>query len=170
VGRKPAGGVLGVDAHLDGVAVQADVVLRERQRLAGCHPELLLDEVEAGDELGHGVLDLQAGVHLHEEELVGGVRADDELHRARAGVADRAGGVDGGASDAGAGRLVEQYRGCLLDHLLVAALQAALALAEVHDVAVVVGEDLHLDVPRRQHEPLEEEGVVAEAAGRLTPR
>ena len=35
-----------------------------------------------------------------------------------------------------------------LDHLLVAPLQRAVALVEVHDVARGVGEDLHLDVPR----------------------
>ena len=40
----------------------------------------------------------------------------------------------------------------------------AFALAEVDDVAVVVGQDLHLDVPRRVDQPLQEEGVIAEGA------
>ena len=53
--------------------VRRDVVLRERQRLAGGDAQLQLDEVEAGDQLGDRVLDLQAGVHLQEEELVGPV-------------------------------------------------------------------------------------------------
>ena len=44
------------------------------------------------------------------------------------------------SSTAGAGRL--------LDELLVAALDRAVALAEVDDVAVAVGEDLDLDVAR----------------------
>src|SRR3546814_15740083 len=39
-----------------------------------------------------------------------------------------------------------------LDHLLVAALDAALALVEIEDVAVLVSEDLDLDVARRSEE------------------
>ena len=65
---------------------------------------------------------------------------------------------------------VQQRRRRLLDDLLMPALQAALALAEVDDVAVAVGEHLHLDVPRHQHEPLEEQRVVAERRGRLAAR
>ena len=69
--KGAAGGVLGVDPHLDGVATALgeDLVLRHRQGLAGRHADLPLDEVDAGDRLGHRVLDLQAGVHLEEEEL-----------------------------------------------------------------------------------------------------
>ena len=68
-GEAAAGGVLGVQPDLDGVAVGVDVVLGEAEGLARRHPELPLDEVEAGDELGHGVLDLEPGVHLQEEEV-----------------------------------------------------------------------------------------------------
>ena len=46
-----------------------DVVLGERQRLARGDAQLLLDEVDAGDQLGHRVLDLQPGVHLEVVEL-----------------------------------------------------------------------------------------------------
>ena len=42
---------------------------RERQRQARGHPDLLGDEVDARHHLGDGVLDLQPGVHLEEEEL-----------------------------------------------------------------------------------------------------
>ena len=44
-------------------------VALEADRLAGGHPDLLLHQVEAGDHLGHRVLDLDPGVHLHEVEL-----------------------------------------------------------------------------------------------------
>ena len=168
--QEAARRVLGVDAGLDGVPGHRDVVLGDRQLLARRDPHLQLDEVDAGDHFGDRVLDLQAGVHLHEEELVGPVGGDDELDRAGAGVVDAARGVAGRGADAGAGRGVQQRRRRLLDDLLVAALQAALALAEVHDVAVAVGEHLHLDVPGVQHEPLEEQGVVTERGGRLAAR
>src|SRR5215207_2527487 len=50
--------VLGVDAALDGVAAALHGLLRERERLACRHPELLRHEDERGDHLGHAVLDL----------------------------------------------------------------------------------------------------------------
>ena len=46
--------------------------------------------------------------------------------------------------------------------LLVAALDGAVALAEVDDVAVVVGQDLHLDVPGLDDELLDVDAAVAE--------
>ncbi len=40
------------------------------ERLAGGDPDHLLDEVDAGDELGDRVLDLQPRVHLQKEEAL----------------------------------------------------------------------------------------------------
>ena len=69
-GRKAALRVLGIEPRLDGMAVDAHVGLRERQRLARRDAELQLDQVEPGDRLGHRMLDLQPRVHLHEPEAV----------------------------------------------------------------------------------------------------
>ena len=69
--EEPAVRRLGVDARLDGVPPSRTCVLHERERLARGDAKLLLDEVDAGHELGHGMLDLEPGVHLDEEELVG---------------------------------------------------------------------------------------------------
>src|SRR5919198_767319 len=57
-------GVLGVDAALDRVAAQDDVLLLDRQLLAGGGADALLDDVDARRHLGHAVLDLHARVHL----------------------------------------------------------------------------------------------------------
>ena len=54
----------------------------------------------------------------------------------------------------------------LLDQLLVAALERALALAERPHLAVLVGEDLELDVPRLLDEALEVDVGVLEAGHR----
>ena len=55
------------------------------QRLAACEQQLLAGQVDPGEELGDGVLDLQAGVHLDEVEAAVGV--EQELDRAGVAVA-----------------------------------------------------------------------------------
>ena len=62
----------------------------------------------------------------------------------------------------------DRRRRRLLDELLVAALDRAVALAEVDDVAVRVGEHLHLDVARVLEVALDVDGRVGEV--RLRPR
>ena len=88
VGADRAGGrgevlgrVLGVDPALDRVAAQLDVVLGDRQRLAGGDADPLLDDVDPGHHLGHAVLDLHAGVHLEEEVLAVLEQALDRARR-----------------------------------------------------------------------------------------
>ncbi len=75
------------------VAAGSDLVLRHRQRLAAGDADLPLDEIDAGDHLGDRVLDLEAGVHLEEEELAVLI---DELDRAGVVVADGLGDLDRG--------------------------------------------------------------------------
>src|SRR5262249_36573431 len=64
------------------------------------------------------------------------------------GVLDGARGVDHRASELAPHLLGDGHRRRFLEQLLVTALDRALALAEVDDGAVVVAEDLELDVPR----------------------
>ena len=89
-GRRPERmRVLGIDAALDGVPVEAHVLLAERKRRAGRDPDLLDDEVEPGDHFGDGVLDLEARVHLDEVELVVLVEKLDGADAAIAEIAHR---------------------------------------------------------------------------------
>ena len=53
-------------------------------------------------------------------------------------------------------------RRALLDHLLVAPLQRAVALEEMDDVAVLVAEHLHFDVARRDDVFLDQHARIAE--------
>ena len=62
---------------------------------------------------------------------------------------------------------VHARRGRFLDHLLVAALERAVALEQVDDIAVAVAEHLHLDVARREDVFFDQHAVVAEAGRRL---
>jgi hypothetical protein len=57
-----------------------------------------------------------------------------------------------------------------LDDLLVAALHGAVALVQVDDVAVLVAEDLHLDVLRARDVLFEEDRGIAEGAAGLALR
>ena len=159
--QEAAERVFGVDAAFHRPAVDADVGLGQRQLLAVGDADHLLDEVQPGDELGDRVLDLQAGVHLEEVELLGRA-ADHELDRAGRLVVHRARQGHGLLAHGLAHRGVDEGAGRLLDDLLVTALDGAVALVEVHVVAVPVAEDLDLDVARLEHVLLDEDAVVAE--------
>jgi len=158
-GSEVLRGVLRVDAALDGVPAQDDVLLRDAQRLARRGEDALAHDVDAGDQLGHRVLDLDPGVHLEEEVLA---VLEQALDRARAAVVDGLGRVGGHLADVLAQLGVDGGRRRLLDELLVAALDGAVALAEVDDVAVRVGEHLDLDVARVGEVALEVDGRVGE--------
>ena len=127
------------------MAAQHDVRLRPGQLLARSDHELRLHEIDAGDEFGHGMFDLDAGVHLDEVELAVFVQ---ELEGAGVAVADRAASLDHALTHAGALRRRDARRRGFFDHLLMAPLHGAVTLAQVDDVAVVVGEHLELDMPR----------------------
>ena len=132
--------------------LRRDLVLGEVEGLARGDADLPGDEVEAGDELGDRVLDLEAGVHLEEEELAVLV---EELDGAGVVVAARLGDLDRGVAHRLADVVGEGGRRALLDELLVAPLRRAVALAEPERVAVLVGEHLHLDVAGPAEIPLE---------------
>ncbi|MNN28293.1 hypothetical protein D3C81_1418570 [compost metagenome] len=165
-GRQEAvGGVLGVKASLHGPALHRNVGLRQRDGFARRDAQLPFDQIDARDALRDRVLDLQPGVHLHEPDAVGlqPVRGvGDELDGPRALIVHGLGGADGGGGDGFARGGVHARRGRLLDHLLVAALQRAVALVQVDDIAVAVAEDLHLDVTRTGDVALDQDARIAE--------
>ena len=160
--------VLGVDPALDRMPGEADVLLRERERLPRGDQHLLAHEIEAGHELGHRVLDLDARVHLEEEVVP--VAVEEALDRPGAPVADGPGRVHGDGADPLAQLRRDRGRRSLLDELLVAALNRAVALAQMDDGAVGVGEHLDLDVPGVLEEALHVDRVVGEVRLALAAR
>ena len=145
--------VLRVDPALDRMAAQLDVLLTHRERLAERDEDLLANEVELGDHLGDRVLDLDPCVHLHEEVVA--VARQQALDRPRRAVPAGSGSLDADCADPLPELLVDRGRRRLLDQLLMAALDGAVALAEVDDIAVRVREHLHLDVARVDDELLD---------------
>ena len=164
-GQETGFRILGVEPHFDGMAVLADVLLRQRQGLAGGHAQLPFHQVQPGHHLGDGVFHLQAGVDLHEIEAAGGI--DDEFDGAGIGVIDRARRLHRRGAHRRAQVRGEEGRGRFLQHLLVAPLRRAFAFVEVQRVAVRVGEHLDLDVARRFDVTLQQHAVAAERALRL---
>jgi hypothetical protein len=168
--QKAALGIFGIDARLDGVAIQPYLLLLQRQRFAGRNAELPLDEINAADRLGDGVLDLQARIHLHEPEsirpqTVSSVR--DKFHRAGTDVADGARGFN--RCPAHRCPHLERHSGggCFLDHLLMSALQRAIAFVQMDDVAARIGKDLNLNMTGRGDISFDQHPVIAERRLRL---
>ncbi|ERG89135.1 MAG: hypothetical protein J07HX5_01288 [halophilic archaeon J07HX5] len=170
-GANLVGGVLGVDTELDSVSVELDVRLVVRELLAGCNPELPLDDIDPREKLRHRMLNLDPSIDLEKvevglgAELRGAALAvvfDEKLDGTGVGVIRLARSLAGGRVDL----LTQLRRQCcgraLLDDLLVAALERAIALAEVENRSVGVGENLHLDVAWVLEIPFEVDGVVVE--------
>ena len=156
--------VLGIDAALDGMADELHVLLRELEVAAGGDADLLDHEVDVGDRLGHRMLDLDARVHFDEIELAVLV---EEFDRADAEIFELAHRLRDRLADAVAAGDVERGRGAFLPDLLVAALQRAVALAEMDGAAVAVAEHLDFDVARPREIFFQIDRVVAEGGLRL---
>jgi hypothetical protein len=130
--------------------------------------DLRLDDVDAGDLLGHRVLDLDPRIDLDEIE-VRAVHVVEKLDRAGTAVARRTAQAHGVVGQFGPPSLVEKGGGRALDDLLVAPLDRAIAFEQMHQIAVLVADDLHLDVARPAHQLLQEHLVVAEGSLGLPP-
>src|SRR2546425_2402150 len=159
--------ILGVDAALDGVTTHADVGLAEPERLAGGDSELGGNEVDARQHLGHRVLDLDARVHLDEVEAAAG-RLQHELDGAGVAMADVADEAQRRLAHGGAECRHHRGRRRLLQQLLVASLERAVALAEMDAGALGIGHDLYLHVADALEEALDVERGIAECGARLS--
>ena len=120
--------------------------MRHRQALSGGDGDLLLDDIDAGDLLGDGVLDLQAGVHLEEEKLA--ARVLQKLDGAGVLIAGGAGDFDGAFANDLALDFAQLRRGGDFDEFLVAALDRAIAVEKMDDVAFRIAEYLDFDMAR----------------------
>src|SRR5258706_128053 len=93
------------------------------------------------------MLDLNASVDFEEQELVA-IEIDENLDSSRADVVELAPESNGCLSESTAERLVQGRGRCFLEDFLVPTLQRAVTIAEVHDAAVGIGEQLNFDVAR----------------------
>ena len=109
-------------------------VARADARAAG-DADLRLDQVDAGHHLGDGVLDLDARIDFDEIKLAS-VGVLQEFDRAGVTVIGGAANLQRRGAQFGALRSAEKSGGRPLDHLLVAPLHRAVALVQMHQVAI----------------------------------
>jgi hypothetical protein len=131
--------------------------------------ESCLDEIDARGALGDRVFDLNARIDLDEIELAG-VGVLQKFHRAGGPIAHGAADLERRLAQIAALRVAQKRRRRAFHDLLIAALHCAVAFEQVHEVAVRVADDLHLDMARAAHEFLEIDLVLAEGRLRLAPR
>ncbi len=116
-----------------------------------CEPDLRLDDVDPGNRLGYGVLDLNTWVHFDEIELAA-VGVLQKLYCSSIFIARAAAQRQSGLTQRFTLFRAHEQRRRTLDDLLVPALHRAVALEQVHQLSVFVGEHLNLDVTRTPHE------------------
>ena len=129
---------------------------------------LRLHQIDAGDPIGHRVLDLNTGIDL------------DKINIAAVGALQKLGGagipVSGGARDFQSGLaqclalvIVQIGRRRPLDHFLVAPLHGAVALEQMHHIAMMIGQDLHLHMAGIGHQFFQVHLAVTEGAFGFAP-
>ena len=167
--------ILGGDAALQGGTTDTQLVLTDSDLVEGlprCDPQLRLHQVNVGDFLRDGVFHLDTGVHL-DEHVATGPRPrglDEELDGPGAGVVDGLGEFHGIGCQCRTQLVADMRSGGDLHHLLVAALNGTVAFEEMNDVALAVGQHLHLDVTGSRNCLLHEHRRVAERSFGLAHR
>ena len=145
-GGKVVRRVLRGYAALHGVAVELDILLLVLKGHACGYPYPLLYNIDAGYLLGHGVLHLNPGVHLHEVDVH--LLVSKTLHRASVVVPYRLHSLADHAAHLRPLLGCEEKGGGYLDELLVPPLDGAVSFAEVDHTPVLVTKDLKFDVVR----------------------
>ena len=127
---------------------------------------LRLHQVDAGDHFGDGVLDLDARVDFDEVPLLG-IDVVEKFDGAGVAVVGFAREAHSSFAQlvAYAGR--EIRRGRDLDDFLMAPLHRTIALVQVQQIAVIVGENLHFQVAGARQIFFQEYAGIAERASAL---
>ena len=131
------------------------------EALAAGESQLQGDQIFAGDHFGHGMFNLNAGVHLQKEEFEGrGIY--DELDGTGTGISLSRRECHRRFGHAVAHGRRQSGGGGFLDHFLETPLQRAIALKEMHRAAIAETEDLDFDMPRLRDETLQKHCAIPE--------
>ncbi len=163
-----------IDAKLHRIATRSrDISLRQTERTergAVGDRKLRLHQIDAEHLLGHGVLDLKPRIGFDEGKgrpVALDVAIDQEFEGAEIVIVGGGGEFLGGLDNACAQTIVQRRARRHLDQLLVPPLDGAFALPQMADRAMVVTDDLHLDMPGVADQALDIDAVAAEGGLRL---
>lgn len=166
IGAELLSRVFGGDTALDSETASGDAVLGQAQLGKGgtsCDLNLSGHNINASDLFSNGVLDLDSRVDL--DEVVAVLLVDKELGGTGIAVVDRLGQLDGVGKNGISGLYGKVLGRSNLNNLLVATLDGAVTLIQVDNVAMVVTEELDLNVLGLVKETLNKDGTVTK--GRL---
>ena len=138
-------GVFRVNSALDGMAAIDHIALADAQLFSGGDANLFLNNVDAGNQFRHRMLDLNTGIHLDKIELIVLVQ---KLERPRATIADALAGIGAAYPDAISQALFDTRRRRFFNDFLVTALHRAIAIPQIDGVFELIRQDLNLDVTR----------------------
>lgn len=148
---------------LEGKTSRGDVILSQTkllERRASCDLNLCCYNIDTCDFLGDGVLDLDSGIDL--DEVVAVLLVNQELSCTRIAVLDALRQPDGIGQNVVARLNRQILRRRNLNDLLVATLDGAITLVQMHNVSKVVTKKLDLNVLGLVEEALDEDSAVAE--------
>src|SRR5437879_4593122 len=139
--------MLGVDAALDGVALELDWKRNNiLEPLTGGDEDLSLDQIDSCDGFANWMLYLYASVYFDEVELA--LLIHEELNSTSVRVADAFECDLQRVGDFGTQFRRDSRRGGFLDQFLMTALDGAFALANDLDAAMVVANHLEFNMAR----------------------
>ena len=133
-------------------AVDAFVAKRNTLR----HKNLTLHDINTGDLFSHGVFNLNPRVHFNEVKLTG-VRINEELNGSRCLITNRRTNLHGCIKNTITHLHIQIRRGCDLYDFLMTPLNTAIAFIQMHQVAVMVTQQLHLNMLRAADELFDED-------------
>ena len=166
VGNEAHGRIFRSNAALNSITAHGNAFLRRNVNLIGVkrialrNKNLVLHDVDARNAFGHGVLYLNARIHLN--EVMVAVFVQQELHGTRAAIVHEARDFQSVFADRLALLIGQAQRRRELDNFLMAALNGTVALKKMHDVAVFVAQNLNFNVLGVLDVFLNEDVIVAE--------
>ncbi len=135
-GSEIVGGILRIDAEFDGVSQGAKVIEFGAEAFAGGDFDLLFDQVDPVDLFGHRMFDLDTGIHFEKVKVAGII--DEKLHRTGVFVLNGLGQFDGGFPHAFTEIAIEKGGGRFFEKFLVAALDRAVAFADMDNFTALI--------------------------------
>ena len=148
-GWQKVAGVLCINPALEGMTVKLDVLLLEGELFTRGNQQLLAHNVDTGDHLGHWMLHLNTGVHFNKVEASIFI---EKFEGTRAAITHINTGFNTGFTNFPTQFVINAGGRRFLYHLLMPTLQRAIAIPQVHRIALAICQYLYLHMAR----PLEE--------------